>query len=162
MHRRKYDLRELIGIGGKGEASDGSDELHQPPVMDLTAPVLTLGQYPIPKENGLPRGSISIIKGQTAGICGAIDRKVKFGDGLNHAHEGDSAGEEGHESGENSDDGNRSGEEQHEAPGTVAKDPLPRDNLNEGLQLIMDVRAQSDLAYYARRIPGLVSKIINN
>lgn len=161
MPRRKYDLKEMMSdvFGGK----ENTDDPHLPPPsahphMDMSAPVLSLGQYPIAAENGEPHkpSVVSIVKGRAEANGGESNKKISFDE---NGHERESG-----KSSPVSDDGedNETKVNGKKSDGNALKSSADNsDNtVQEALQLILDVRAQSDFAFYARRIPGLVNILV--
>lgn len=157
MPRRKYDLKEMMSdlLGGK----ENIDDPHMPPPsahphMDLSAPVLSLGQYPIAAENGEPHrpSIVSVVKGKTDAN---VAKKITFDDNKTKDEDNDGKSSPG------SDEDTQENGTAINGKKSADSSDKPVDNsdntVKEALQLILDVRAQSDFAFYARRIPGLVN-----
>lgn len=141
MPRRRYDLKDLMGaLGTDKTAKKNGSVPAAPAVIDMTAPVLSLGQLPIPEENGVSCDvtlSRTPLKCDTESADVAAESKNGHGNGMDHTNgvTANGAGEDGDVKNGN-------------------------DAAKEGLQLVLDVRPQSDFAYYAKKIPGLVNTTI--
>ncbi|KAF2353427.1 hypothetical protein FHG87_015818, partial [Trinorchestia longiramus] len=71
MPRQRYNLKELMSDVFGSDKAEGPNSSPQP-LLDMNAAVLSLGQYPIPEENG-ERSDISVVRGLTPTKNGSVE-----------------------------------------------------------------------------------------
>lgn len=160
MPRRKYDILEIMG-DMFGNSGNSNEKKPLPPDfhgsnsgtfdIDLYAPVLSLGQYPISAENGLPSVSQKTtpvkITAQTDVNDDSSNGDSPVTELVDHKNNG--ADSHNNDDCDNHQNGDVSVKKQNSANESS--------NGSKHLEIVLDVRSDSNFQHYAKRNPGLVN-----